>query len=266
MIPHEQPPAELSEDVRAYLERMFVGARLADQNSTKMPSLSAAVPVNPQIGKLYYFKPIAGTVITIEGLYVYKSDGDWYHVPDICTNGAWEDYTGQLEEGNSVGGAITFMYPQAGNYKVPIMNGTPQRRWQVPFHIRHDPKRGSVIFPHVHWTPDGSVGAGQSVTFLLTWMAAKGHTQEAFSAPVSIVITQNMTNPLSDPIWTHAIAEGTDPATQGIPMPEVDSLVLVTVELQSKTSGVPNVGGLFVDLHYERERLSTKSRAPDFYT
>lgn len=265
LIPTDQPPASFTKEQREWLNRMFKQARLSDQNSDILVPLTK-VPDNPITNKLYWFaNPIPASNIAYEGVYIYKSDGRWWALADLAVGAAWEDNTGQLEPGNSVGGAPTYMFPNGGNYQVPIMNGTPQRRWQIPFHVKHDASQGSVIFPHVHWLPDGTWGAGQTATFLLTWQAAAGHQQAAFSAPVSIVITHA---PAAGPypIWEHMIAEGTNPTTQGIPMPEVDSLILMTVELQSKTGGSPNVGGMFVDLHYQRERISTVDKAPDFYT
>lgn len=261
-IPDEQAPAQLDDSVREYLNRMFRAARDEDRNSLKAPILSA-LPPHPIVGKLYYFEVIPATVITIEGFYRYGVDNEWYYMPDICTNGSWSDLTGELEESQRTGGSISWMYPHGGNYRVPIMNGSPTRRWQIAFHVEHDPKQGSVIFPHVHWTNDAVEVLGNSATFLLTWMLAAGHDQANFSAPASMTITDTL-NGTKQP-WRHFIAQGTNPATQGIPMPEIDSLILMTVELQSAV-GAGNVGGMFVDLHYEKERISTKENTPDFYT
>ena len=74
-IPDEQPPIELSAEVREYLSRMFRAAADEDRNSTKHPILYA-VPGHPVVGKSYYFgAAISTTPITGEGLWVYKSTG-----------------------------------------------------------------------------------------------------------------------------------------------------------------------------------------------
>ena len=51
----------------------------------------------------------------------------------------------------------------------------------------------------------------------------------------------------------------------GFTLPEVDGVVLVNTAISTNTLA-GRVLGVYVDMHYQRERISTVSKAPNFYT
>jgi len=171
----------------------------------------------------------------------------------------WEDNTAEF-----TGGA-----PGASAPSLTTFRGGPARQYvfgvgdsvDVVFHIKHDVKPGTsggIFHPHVHWTTNGT-NAG-TLTWRLSYHIAKGHNQEAF--PVASVL--DLTDTASGIAWQHMITE----SVSGFTTPEVDSLIIVNVELLSATGfGTPadDIFGLYVDLHYQKDRLGTPQKAPDFY-
>lgn len=178
--------------------------------------------------------------------------------PDV-----WDDNTADLAVAKSVGGAsVSYVAVNGSSYKAPVMKtGSPTTILQAPFHIKHDVKRGSYIWPHVHWTTDGT-NTGD-VTWTIKYQLAAGHDQANFPTETTITIDQTASHTAA---WRHFIAEGTDEDTQAIPMPEVDSLILCTLQLTSNTISTDNILGLYLDMHYLKDRYGTINKAPNFYS
>lgn len=127
------------------------------------------------------------------------------------------------------------------------------------FHIMHDIKIDSKIYPHVHWTTDGT--DVNTVKWELSFTIAKGHDQEAFPADTVI----NLEQAGSGTAWQHMIVEATD--AQAVTAPEVDSLIIMRVRrvTNAATDNADDVFGMFVDIHYQKDRFGTVNKAPDFY-
>jgi len=127
------------------------------------------------------------------------------------------------------------------------------------FHINHDIKRGSKIYPHVHWTTNGTSTA--TVKWELSFTYAQGHNQAAFPADTVVTVEEAA----SGTAWQHMITE-VDTA-DAFDAPEVDSLVLMRVRRVTNggTDNANTVFGLFVDLHYQMDTQGTPQKAPDFY-
>ena len=171
----------------------------------------------------------------------------------------WEDMLAPLATGK----------PGGGSFGTPggptVINSGPYQAYtfsandlvQVGFHIPHNIKPGSKIYPHVHWCTNGTDNG--TATWKIHYQIAKGHNQEAFPLSSSVTLAAAAS---STTAWQHMITECTD--AQAIPAPEVDSLVLVGCELDAKGTG-DTVFGLFVDIHYQIDRFGTPRKAPDFY-
>lgn len=129
------------------------------------------------------------------------------------------------------------------------------------FHVLHDIKRGSLMYPHVHWTTDGT--DTNTVKWELSYTYAKGHDQEAFPADTVITVEQAA----SGTAWQHMISEVGD-ATGAFTAPEVDSIIMTRIR-RITNGGIDNtddVFGLFVDIHYQLDRAGTLNKAPNFYS
>jgi len=128
----------------------------------------------------------------------------------------------------------------------------------VAFHIDHDIKQGSTVYPHVHWATSST--STNSVKWELEYMIAARTSEPAFPAP-TVITVEAAANATA---WAHQVTEhGT-----GFTAPEVDSLILMHVKriTNGGSENGDNVFGLFVDLHYEAQQYGTLNRAPDFYT
>jgi len=172
----------------------------------------------------------------------------------------WEDNTADLSTGNTGAGAPTLTNLNGGPYKAYVF--AVGDAVNVSFHVKHDVSRNKPFYPHVHWTTDGT-NAG-TVTWRLHYQIAAGHQQEAFPTASTVDITQTYDNTLG--AWTHMIGEVSDNAA--IAMPQVDSLILMTCELEAATGfGTPadDIFGLYIDLHYQKDREGTRYKSPDFY-
>ena len=146
----------------------------------------------------------------------------------------------------------------------------------VKFHIRHQIKVGSLIYPHVHWSTDGTAatsGVSDIVEWEIDYQIAKGHQQESFTDQSQIVMTQSVynavsTGPTTPDLWHHYITECSD--AQAFTAPEVDSLIMMRIRRGSTSDTYSDIGnghvfGLYVDLHYQKDRFGTVNKAPDFY-
>ena len=72
----EQPPANTDTQLTEYLFRQLLAL---ENKSLQLGNLEilTALPTKPVVGKIYYFKNVIGTTITVEGAWVYKSTGVW---------------------------------------------------------------------------------------------------------------------------------------------------------------------------------------------
>ena len=130
----------------------------------------------------------------------------------------------------------------------------------LAFHIDHDIKVGSTVYPHVHWATSSTSTDIVKWEMEYTIAARDDTTPEAFPTPTTITVEAAA----SATAWAHQVTEhGT-----GFAAPVVDSLVLchLTRITNGGTENTDDVFGLFMDLHYEAQQYGTPSRAPDFYT
>ena len=133
----------------------------------------------------------------------------------------------------------------------------------VDFHIPHDIKPNSNIYPHVHWMPM-SYSRG-TVVWEIEWVSAKGHNQnESLTGTSQTIRLEAQGKGL---IGEHMVTECTD--AQSFIVPEVDSILRMKVrrlgnDVADTFHGT--VVGLFLDIHYQIDKLSTVGRLPDFNT
>lgn len=124
-------------------------------------------------------------------------------------------------------------------------------------HIEHDIKLPSTMYPHVHWSTNGT--NTQPVVWEIKLTSALGHDQDNFGASQTFTVTQTP----SGTAWRHMIAED----DTGLPAIETDSIILVRIKRLTNggTDNTDKVFGLFFDLHYEAARYGSLNRAPNFY-
>lgn len=150
-----------------------------------------------------------------------------------------------------------------GNFKGPIFrSGTMNQAW-TDFHIKHDIALGTVLYPHVHWLPlTNKLGR---VRWGIENIVAKGHGQQAFTAPVTIYVEQNITVASKG---VHFITEAT--TADAIPSIYIEPDTAIKARVfrdggHARDTYKDSVHAWCCDLHYQKIRYGTIRRSPDFY-
>lgn len=130
------------------------------------------------------------------------------------------------------------------------------------FHVDHDYALGTSLYPHIHWTTDGSLVG--TVRWGIEWTVAKGHQQMAFGATTTVYVEQTTTGTP----YMHYIAETS--LANAIPGTNIepDTFILMRVfrDVDSANDTYDDqVFGLALDLHYQADRATTPNKAPNFY-
>jgi len=131
------------------------------------------------------------------------------------------------------------------------------------FHINHDYKENSPIFPHIHWIPL-STSTG-NVRWEISYVIAKGHQQnESLTEPLSTIILDVNGKGV---VGEHFVTEVTE--LQTFTCSEADIVVRVRVRrlgTDAADTFYGGVVGLMIDFHYQSDKDFTYNKAPNFYT
>jgi len=125
-------------------------------------------------------------------------------------------------------------------------------------HIEHDYLIGSTVFPHVHWSTNGT--NVNTVKWQITCIIAKSHDQDNFGNDVIITVEEAA----AGTAWRHMLTED----TVGFDALEPDALWLIELKRISNggTDNTDVVFGLYADFHYQTMQYSSPNRTPNFYT
>ena len=172
----------------------------------------------------------------------------------------WDDYDADFSSGTSTPSKEP-SFQNMGNGLYAYNFDVGHDRF-INFHIKHDIEVDSKVYPHVHWCPETTMIAGETVSWEFMFVAPKGfHQGESFfAAPTTIVF--NYTADGTELAGEHIITECSD--IDSILAPEVDSVMYARVTRNTGTYG-SGVYGIKADLHYRKGRISTKNKAPNFY-
>ena len=170
--------------------------------------------------------------------------------------GGWKDLVAHLSSAKLAGVSDPSYNVITGNirgYQFAVGN----EAW-ITFHVDHDMQQGATMYPHVHWTTDGT--RTNTVKWELRYTLANGHNTAAFPAETLITLEEAA----SGTALQHMVTE--DPTGVATPLPDT----LILCHLKRVTNGGPEntdaVFGLTVDWHYPTQMFATKNRTPNFYT
>jgi len=174
----------------------------------------------------------------------------------------WKDNVAAIAAANTGVAAPTlrlFGATGSGTQRKEYVFGTGDSVYIAPFHVNHDILPGAKVYPHVHWSTDGTDTG--NVQWELTIIRALGHDQAAFDAQTVIQIEQAA----SGTTWQHMVAECSD--GDALTVTEPDELICIVLEriAASTDENTDSVFGLMVDLHYESNTIGTINKAPNFY-
>ncbi len=214
--------------------------------------------------------PIAFT----QDVILRKALGVGIKVDKVSPTFGWRDLLGSVEPKTSGAGKATLGVFRGGKAKAWFydLNDTLDT---LEFHIPHDYVIGTDTFIHLHWGHNGTAISGfLGVSFGVT--CAKGHNQQNFSAEVAPILIVATLNIGTVPQYRHRVDEiqlsSSSPSGTQIDNAnlEPDTVILIGFEVTAEptiTGGVVNKTAFFeVDIHYQSTNISTKQKAPDFYT
>lgn len=177
--------------------------------------------------------------------------------------GTWDDYVSDLTAGGrGLTNPPTFEQFRTGIYANNFQVG--DEMW-ITFHIQHDYKPGTDIYPHVHCATNAAAPQG-NVKWQLDYTVAKRNdiTPDTFDAITTVTVEAALTTQ-----YGHVVTEVTDNDVIPSAQIEVDSLIMMRVariaDGASPTGDALDVFGLTVDLHYQKDRFGTPNKAPNFY-
>lgn len=151
---------------------------------------------------------------------------------------------------------------------VTLANGIRMYRFGVgdsmhaSYHVDHDYAEGTGAYHHIHWFPETAMNAGDTVTWRIYYIVAKGHNQGQSLLSTRTFFDVTYTSPVGGTIaGDHIVSEASD--AQAYSIREPDTVILAEVVLLSKTFA-GNVFGIQADLHYLSDREVTVSKRPNF--
>jgi hypothetical protein len=176
--------------------------------------------------------------------------------PDV----GWDDITADLSAGKAVGAnAPTWATFRDGLSAYRFDAGTMNEIW-VTFHVKHDYREGTNVYPHIHWAPNTtSTGV---VRWGFEYSVQKGHQQGAFPASTTVYVNDTIS---ANSQYMHRVAEVAD--GDAFDALEADSLILMRIfrDAADAADTFPDaVFGLTADIHFQGDRQFTPNKAPPF--
>jgi hypothetical protein len=182
----------------------------------------------------------------------------------ILLRPGWRDNLASFSQGRIAGANVPTWSQVVGGIYAYDFSPTAMNEIWLNFHVDHDYCPGSVMYPHVHFLPsDNNAGV---VRWGIEYMVAKGHGQQAFPGSTTTVYLDVpvAANSLRNHIISETSLVDAIPATNLEPDAVILCRYFRDAAHGNDTYGA-KVWGIYGDLHYLSDRLSTASKAPDFY-
>lgn len=202
---------------------------------------------------IYKMSQVSGDATTINNAVA----GDFSNI--IKHQMGWRDLVAPFSTTSPGGAAPTL---------VTLSNGIRLYRFDVgdsvhaSYHVDHDYAEGTGAYHHIHWFPETAIPAGNTVTWRISYVSAKGHAQGESMLATRSSFDVTYTSPAGGTIaGNHIVTEASD--AQAYMLKEPDTIILAEIRLLSKTFA-GNVYGIQSDLHYLSDREVTISKKPDF--
>ena len=179
----------------------------------------------------------------------------------LAEDAGWNDLPGEFIVRTS-GTDRPTLYTLFGGHQMLVWSRTALNQTTVNWHLRHDYKPGSAVYPHIHFRPTGNLGGNVHWRFILS--ATKGYGQTS-GIPAATTIDVIFPIPANS-MGTHFVAEIPAP---GWYTPELgwDTVIHCTVQrcadLATDTHEA-TIAAWQAGLHYQVGRIATPNRLPPF--
>lgn len=180
----------------------------------------------------------------------------------------WRDLMGQVLVKASGTDRPTFQamsaIPGAASMWGYSWSATVLQQVQIDYHVDHDIKLGSVLYPHVHFRP--LTNAAGVVRWGFERSVSKGHGQTTgFPATTTVYVNFNVP---ANSLGTHFVAEVA--TADAIPSTNIepDSVIHMRVFRDAANAADTYTGAVWcwqADLHYQAQQYATPNKAPNFY-
>lgn len=137
----------------------------------------------------------------------------------------------------------------------------------LDWHVNHDYAQGTLGFPHIHWMPTTTMVAGQTVSWEVSYIVAKGHQQgeSLLATPTTFSVTYTADG--TEIAGEHMVTECSN--AQAFDLKEPDTVISARIRRITGTY-TSAVYGIMADLHYQADREDTPQKDPfgidGFYT
>lgn len=174
----------------------------------------------------------------------------------------WDDLMDVISYRNISGGNNPTWGVLWNNHQGLIFSGTVMNQVFSTYHFKHDIALNTPIFIHTHFCPlDNASGI---VRFGFEYNISKGHGQEAFSLTDGVVYAE--LNVPANSARRNYVAEIPNPGILSASI-EPDANMKVRVFRDAANDSYNGDIHMWqVDLHYQKARLGTKNRLPDFFS
>ena len=179
----------------------------------------------------------------------------------LADSAGWDDYLGEFIDRTAGTDRPSLGTPFNGHHML-VWSATALNQTTVNWHIRHDYKLGTAVYPHVHFRPTGNVSGDIHWQFVLSVTKSHGQT-----IGIGGTTTFDLIFPVpANNLGTHFVAEIPSPGFSSTEL-EFDSVVHCTVkrraDLATDTYNA-TVAAWQADLHYQVGRIATPNRIPPF--
>lgn len=181
------------------------------------------------------------------------------------TTYGWRDNTAAFIAKGSGANNPSWGVFRNGIYGYTFSASTMQEVW-ANFHVDHDYAAGTVLYPHIHWSP--TTTSTGTVRWGIEYTVAKGHQQGAsstFGTTTTIYVEQVIS---TNSQYQHFVSEVS--LADAIPSTNVEPDTVIMVRFfrdanHANDTFPDTVVGIFGDLHYQVNTLSTINKSPNFY-
>lgn len=177
------------------------------------------------------------------------------------SNYVWDDLMDTLSYRNIAGGNNPTWGVLWNNHQGLIFSGTTMNQAFSTYHFHHDIAIGTGVYLHTHFVPlDNTAG---TVRFGFEYTLAKSHGQETFPITDGLVYAEVIIP--ANSARRNYVAEIPNP---GILSASIEPDANMKVRIFRDAANDSYNGDIHmwqVDLHYQKARLGTKNRAPNFF-
>lgn len=172
----------------------------------------------------------------------------------------WDDITADLNAARVTGSSQpTWAVFQGGLYAYSFHPTNMNECW-ITFHVKHDYKDGSNVYPHIHWSP--TTTSTGTVRWGFEYSVAKGHDQMAFPTPTTVYVESTIS---SNKQYQHIVSEVVD--NDAFDAFEPDTLILMRIfrDAGHANDTFPDAVSAFTaDIHFQGDGQFTPNKAAPF--